>query len=197
MGNRIFFFWLDWTGSSPLLTSLGLPRFLFFLSLQPNVDSIFLSGFLLQVILVGTAAVHQHTQATKNQPAISSKASQPAPSKVTTCPTTTGPRTSRKGEALRQLQQTDRQHTEVHDCRGNDYNGNTGPNAGRPLNRALTPGGHPLDQSQPAFPVYHSECLFLFTMGSWVSLCVLREGVLCHSEGTTSDGFMNSLTRRS
>jgi len=30
-------------------------------------------------------------------------------------------------------------------------------NSGRPINRALTPGGHPLDQSQPAFPVYHRK----------------------------------------
>jgi len=26
---------------------------------------------------------------------------------------------------------------------------------GRPIGRAVTPGGHPLDQTQPAFPVYH------------------------------------------
>lgn len=33
-----------------------------------------------------------------------------------------------------------------------------GYQGGGPTTRAVTPGGHPLDSTQPAFPVYHRKC---------------------------------------
>ncbi|PWN27507.1 hypothetical protein BDZ90DRAFT_252773 [Jaminaea rosea] len=39
----------------------------------------------------------------------------------------------------------------------NVENGNGGYQGGAPTNRAVTPGGHPLDSTQPAFPVYHRK----------------------------------------
>ena len=43
-----------------------------------------------------------------------------------------------------------------------NVNGNSGEKfgyqgSGGPINRAVTAGGHPADNSQPAFPVYHRK----------------------------------------
>lgn len=50
---------------------------------------------------------------------------------------------------LKTLQQTD-EHKETTSVNG-------GFQGGPPVSRFITPGGHPLDASQPAFPVYHRK----------------------------------------
>ncbi|GAA5978969.1 hypothetical protein JCM5350_004192 [Sporobolomyces pararoseus] len=82
----------------------------------------------------------------------------------------------------------DAQHTPV-DAEKNGHNHHAGSNGsvatngnshyasqegGAPLNlRNITPGGHPLDRSQPAFPIYHRK----FANPAPLGLCVSTRGV--------------------